>query len=174
LYSRPFHRTVRSGKEVDYDYEYRPAGRTEHEHEHEHEKNADVPESLRFTGPMVKCEEGYLCSVCGGDVAELADSDLYLRFVAGMVDPEVLHTTPERHIRCNPVLAQFIVHPDFEPALVEGDFNKSLLDPAFRSGQESLLTRAWLRLRELRGQDLPIHEYPLPEVLERLAGQTGT
>ncbi len=42
---------------------------------------------------MAKCEEGYLCDVCGEDVAELADSDLYLRYVIGMVDPETLHTT---------------------------------------------------------------------------------
>lgn len=118
---------------------------------------------------MVKCEEGYLCSVCGGDVAELDDSDLYLRFVAGMVDPEILHTTPECHVRCNPVLAQFIVDPDFEPVTVEGDFAKSCLDPVFRAERESLLTRAWRRLRELRGLELPIHQYPLPEVIARNA-----
>ncbi len=116
---------------------------------------------------MVKCEEGYLCSVCGGDVAELSDSDLYLRYVAGMVDPEILHTTPERHIRCNPVLAQFIVDPDFEAVVVAGDFCKSLLDPAFRAERETLLTRAWHRLRDLRGLELPIHQYPLPEVIAR-------
>ena len=56
---------------------------------------------------MAKCEEGYLCDVCGADVAELYDSDLYLRYVTGLVDPEVLHTSKERHIRCNPALAQF-------------------------------------------------------------------
>ena len=70
---------------------------------------------------MAKCEEGYLCDVCGGDVEEITDSDLYLRFVIGMIDPETLHTTRERHIRCNPVLAQFIVDDDFEPLLVEGE-----------------------------------------------------
>ena len=42
---------------------------------------------------MAKCEEGYLCDVCGGDVAEITDSDLYLRYVIGEVDPETLHTT---------------------------------------------------------------------------------
>ena len=55
---------------------------------------------------MAKCDEGYLCEVCGKDVAEIIDSDLYLRYVIGMLDPEVLHTTGERHIRCNPALAQ--------------------------------------------------------------------
>ena len=32
---------------------------------------------------MAKCEEGYLCEVCGCDVEEISDSDLYLRFVIG-------------------------------------------------------------------------------------------
>ena len=36
---------------------------------------------------MAICERGYLCEVCGGDVAELAESDLYLRYVLGEVDP---------------------------------------------------------------------------------------
>lgn len=62
---------------------------------------------------MAKCEEGYLCAVCDGDVEAITDSDLYLRFVIGQLDPETLHTSRERHIRCNPVLAQFIVDPDF-------------------------------------------------------------
>jgi len=114
---------------------------------------------------MVKCDEGYLCSVCGEDVASITDSDLYLRFIAGMIDPEVLHTTPERHIRCNPALAQFIVDPDFEPVVVAGEFAKAELDSDFRSSREQLLTRAWQRLREVDGSDLPIHQYPLPEII---------
>ncbi|HMP08019.1 MAG TPA: hypothetical protein PJ982_16845, partial [Lacipirellulaceae bacterium] len=73
---------------------------------------------------MAKCDEGYLCDVCGEDVATLAESDLYLRYVVGMLDPEVLHTTPERHIRCNPALAQYIVADDFEPVMVDGPFDK--------------------------------------------------
>ena len=80
---------------------------------------------------MAKCDEGYLCDVCGQDVAELTDSDLYLRYVVGMLDPEVLHTTAERHIRCNPTLAQYIVADDFEPVVVEGPFDKRQLDPAY-------------------------------------------
>ena len=32
---------------------------------------------------MAKCDEGYLCDVCGGDVADLVDSDLYLGHVIG-------------------------------------------------------------------------------------------
>ena len=69
---------------------------------------------------MAKCDEGYLCDVCGNDVAALTESELYLRYIVGMLDPEVLHTTPERHIRCNPPLAQYIVADDFEPMVVEG------------------------------------------------------
>ncbi len=116
---------------------------------------------------MVRCEEGYLCAVCGGDVGDLADSDLYLRFVAGLLDAEVLHTTPECHIRCNPALAQFIVDPDFEPVVASGPFDKAFLDEGFRNARESLLTRAWQRLKLLGNSGLPIHEYPLPEVLQR-------
>ncbi len=113
---------------------------------------------------MANCEEGYLCDVCGGDVEELTDSDLYLRYVIGMVDPETLHTTRERHIRCNPVLAQFIVDDRFEPVVAEGNFDKRQLDPGYVWQREVLVTRGWRRLREIAGSDLPIVEYPLPEV----------
>ena len=92
---------------------------------------------------MAKCEEGYLCDVCGGDVEELADSDLYLRYVIGQLDPETLHTTRERHIRCNPVLAQFIVADDFAPLVVEGPFDKRQLDPLYVRQRETLVTRGW-------------------------------
>lgn len=114
---------------------------------------------------MAKCEEGYRCDVCGGDVEGLADSDLYLRYVIGLLDPEVLHTTRERHIRCNPALAQFVVDDDFSPPVaVEGDFDKRRLDPAYVREREALVTRGYRRLRQLAGLDLPIIDYPLPEV----------
>ena len=119
---------------------------------------------------MAKCEEGYLCDVCGGDVEENTDSDLYLRYVIGMIDPETLHTTAERHIRCNPALAQFIVDSEFAPVTIEGPFAKRSLDPAYVRERERLVTRGWQRLRELRGQEgLPIIDYPLPEVRARNA-----
>nr|WP_145061016.1 hypothetical protein [Adhaeretor mobilis] len=120
---------------------------------------------------MMKCDEGYLCDVCGQDVAKLTGSDLYLRYVAGMLDPEVLHTTPERHIRCNPTLAQYIVAEGFEPVAVEGDFAKENLDAQFVEERESLITRSWQRLQELAKQDLPIIDYPLPEVRQRISEQ---
>ena len=118
---------------------------------------------------MAKCEEGYLCDVCGADVAQLTDSDLYLRYVIGQLDPEVLHTTRERHIRCNPVLAQFIVDDDFPPVAVEGPFDKRGLDPAYVAAQERLVTRGYRRLRELAGSNLAIIDYPLPEVRAEIA-----
>ncbi len=115
---------------------------------------------------MAKCDEGYLCDVCGQDVAELTDSDLYLRYIIGMLDPEVLHTTAERHIRCNPALAQYIVAEDFQPPVVfEGPFDKQQLDAAFVAEQDALITRGWRRLNEVVRLGLPIIEYPLPEVL---------
>jgi hypothetical protein len=117
---------------------------------------------------MAKCEEGYLCDVCGQDVAEITESDLYLRYVIGLMDPEVLHTTPERHIRCNPALAQYIVAVDFEPVIVEGPFDKRQLDRAFVAERERLVSRGWRRLNEVAGLSLPIIEYPLPEVRERI------
>src|ERR1700730_12661770 len=73
---------------------------------------------------MALCEQGYLCDVCGLDVEELTGSSLYLRYVLGEVPPEKLHILRERHIRCNPVLAQFIVDLKFEPVRCEGAFAK--------------------------------------------------
>jgi len=110
---------------------------------------------------MARCDEGYRCDVCGGDVEELVDSDLYLRYVIGLVDPETLHTSPERHIRCNPVLAQFIVDDRFPSVVIGGDFDKSSLDPAFVRKREDLVTRGWRRLRELPGTEIPVIDYPL-------------
>lgn len=121
---------------------------------------------------MARCEQGYLCDVCGGDVEHIWESDLYLRYVIGQVDPETLHTTRERHIRCNPTLAQFIVDPDFEPVVVEGPFDKQLLDPAYVREQERLTTRGWRRLKELAHQEgVSLLDYPLPEVRQRMQQQ---
>ncbi len=115
---------------------------------------------------MAKCDEGYLCSVCGEDVAKVTESDLYLRFVIGMLDPELLHVTPERHIRCNPYLAQFIVADDFETVHIGDDFSKSQLDPEFVRRREELVTSGWKRLHEIRNLgEVSILEYPLPEVI---------
>lgn len=115
---------------------------------------------------MAKCDEGYLCDVCGQDVAQITDSDLYLRYIVGMLDPEVLHTTTERHIRCNPALAQYIVAEDFDPVVCDGPFDKHTLDADFVREREALLTRGWRRLNDVVGSGEPIIKYPLPEVLQ--------
>jgi hypothetical protein len=118
---------------------------------------------------MAKCDEGYPCEVCGRDVEGIRESDLYLRYVTGQLDPEQLHVAKERHIRCNPTLAQFIVDPAFEPVVVDGVFDKRQLDAAFVAERETLITRGWRRLQELaQTSDLSMLEYPLPEVVERL------
>jgi hypothetical protein len=121
---------------------------------------------------MAKCDEGYLCDVCGQDVADLVDSDLYLRYIVGLLDPEVLHTTSERHIRCNPALAQYIVAHDFKPVTVEGPFDKRGLDTAFVQEREQLMTRGWKRLKEVISLGVPIIEYPLPEVVAKIKARS--
>ncbi|MEM6329744.1 MAG: hypothetical protein AAF790_05800 [Planctomycetota bacterium] len=122
---------------------------------------------------MAKCDEGYLCEVCGRDVGSMTDSDLYLRYVIGRVDPEVLHTSPERHLRCNPALAQYIVDDKFSPVACEGAFDKRLLDAGHVRREEALVTRGWRRLRELVRADVPIKDYPLPDVAEQMRRAYG-
>ncbi len=112
---------------------------------------------------MARCDQGYLCVVCGKEVEELIESELYLRYALGEVDPELLHKLPERHLRCNPTLAQFIVDPQFPPVDVEGMFAKSQLDSGFVAAEESRVTSGYHRLRELTKLEVPIHEYPLVE-----------
>lgn len=118
---------------------------------------------------MARCEEGYRCEVCGEDVEHLSESDLYLRYVIGELDPEVLHTTPERHLRCNPTLAQFIEHEAFAPVTVEGPFDCRELDGEYVARRKALVTRGFTRLLELEaiGGDRDVTEYPLPEAVER-------
>lgn len=117
---------------------------------------------------MAKCDEGYLCEVCGQDVGNITDSDLYLRFVIGQLDPEMLHIAGERHIRCNPVLAQFIVDDRFPAVLIDGDFDKRGLDALHVARQEELVTRGWSRLQKVLSEGLPVTQYPLPEVRARM------
>ena len=112
---------------------------------------------------MAKCEKGYLCAVCGKEVEEITESELYLRFVIGEVDPETLHTQQEVHICCNPVLAQFIADTAFQNVVVEGDFDKRRMDPDFVRDRIRLVTRGWLRLQEITRSGLPLVDYPLSE-----------
>ncbi len=119
---------------------------------------------------MAVCEQGYLCTVCGDDVDEITDSVLYLRFVLGEVEWEVLNCAPEKHIRCDPVLAQFIVSDLFSPVQVDGVFSKAGLDPEFVRSEEVRITSGFLRLREVAAANLPIYEYPLSQALVRQNG----
>lgn len=113
---------------------------------------------------MARCETGYLCDVCGAEVETIVDSDLYLRYILGEVSPEQLPRQRERHIRCNPVLAQFIVDPDFTPVTAPSPFAKAELDPAFVQQEEVRVTRGWQRLQQVAQLGVSIAEYPLPEV----------
>lgn len=119
---------------------------------------------------MAKCDEGYLCEVCGEEVEGLTDSALYLQFVIGWVDPETLHTRRECHLRCHPVLAQFIEDERFgEPVVVSGEFDRRQLDADFVQQRAALVTRGYARLWELRSQrrELTVIDYPLPESRSR-------
>jgi len=114
---------------------------------------------------VVRCEQGYLCDVCGQDVEQISDSDLYLRYILGEVSPLALPNISERHIRCNPAMAQYIVDAAFPPVQCEGIFAKAELDPAFVAAEEARVTRGWRRLQEIPTLGIPITEYPLPEVI---------
>ena len=114
---------------------------------------------------MAKCDEGYLCDVCGQDVAELTDSDLYLRYIVGMLDPEVLHTTPERHIRCNPRSPSTSSPTTSSRSSSKARSTSARSTRATSREREALLTRGWRRLNEVVRLGVPIIEYPLPEVL---------
>lgn len=118
---------------------------------------------------MAKCDEGYRCEVCSEDVTSIVDSDLYLRYVIGELDPEVLHTSAERHIRCNPVLAQFIDADGFDPVTVEGEFSRAQLDRVYVNQRTDLVTRGYRRLQEIAAMagDRDVTAYPLPEAIER-------
>ena len=110
---------------------------------------------------MARCDEGYLCEVCGQDVAVVTDSDLYLRYVLGEVPLERLHRQPERHLRCNPALAQYIVDAGFAPVTVDGPFGKAGLNPAFVAAEESRVSAGYRRLKAIPTLGLSVPEYPL-------------
>jgi hypothetical protein len=113
---------------------------------------------------MARCERGYLCAVCGEEVEEINESDLYLRYVLGDVDGDSLHRLPERHIRCDPALAQFIIMEGFNTPVIEGPFAKAGLDPDFVTAEEQRVTRGYRRLQDLASCGEPIWDYPLPEL----------
>lgn len=118
---------------------------------------------------MARCDEGYLCEVCGEEVPNILHSDLYLRYIIGEVSSRELLSAPERHIRCNPTLAQFIVDPHFESVEVTGPFSKTELEASDVAAREQLVTAGWRRLQQVRSLQIPISEYPLPQFRPRSA-----
>jgi hypothetical protein len=108
-----------------------------------------------------KCDEGYRCEVCGRDVEAVTESDLYLRYVLGEVPLEQLHLLPERHVRCNSALAQYVVADGFEPVECDGPFDKLQQEPAFVEMEEARVTRGWKRLQAIPTLGLAVPEYPL-------------
>lgn len=119
---------------------------------------------------MAKCDQGYLCEVCGLEVDGLTESGLYLQYVIGWIDPETLHTRRECHIRCSPTLAQFIEDERFSPAVVvEGEFDRRMLDAQFVQERTELVSRGYRRLWELKATrpTPPVADYPLAEAIER-------
>ncbi|MFO0936640.1 MAG: hypothetical protein U0798_09030 [Gemmataceae bacterium] len=110
---------------------------------------------------MARCDEGYRCEVCGKDVETILESDLYLRYVLGEIPLETLHLLPERHIRCNPALAQYIMAEDFPEVKCEGAFAKSHFDEDYRREEEGRVTRGWRRLVAIPTMCVSVAEYPL-------------
>jgi hypothetical protein len=111
---------------------------------------------------MARCDQGYLCEVCGEEVERLIDSSLYLQYVLGWVAAEALPQHAEVHLRCNPNLAQFIDSPEFEPVLVDGPFDRRQLDAEFARQRAELITGGYQRLRQLqRDRSLTIDRYPI-------------
>ena len=110
---------------------------------------------------MAKCDEGYRCDVCGRDVETVLESDLYLRYILGEVPLEALHLQSERHIRCNPAMAQYIVADDFPPVECVGPFAKSQFDAEFVRHEEARISRGWRRLAAIPTLGLSLAEYPL-------------
>jgi hypothetical protein len=122
---------------------------------------------------VARCERGYLCEVCGGEVELLTESALYLRYVLGEVDPERLHLLPERHIRCNPALAQYVVDPAFAPVKCDDVFAKEGLDAEWVAEEEHRVTAGWRRLQLIPTLNIPIIDYPLPDVRRRWQQSSG-
>jgi len=114
---------------------------------------------------MAKCDQGYLCVVCGEEVKRLDQSELYLKFVLGMVDADRLNQLPERHLSCNPAIGQFILDKKFEGVLAEGLASTRELDPEFCRQQEEWFTKGYRRLEFLQKnrRGLTIDQYPIPK-----------
>ncbi len=113
---------------------------------------------------MARCDRGYLCSVCHEPVDTLPESELYLRYVLGEIRADWLQAMPDRHIRCNPEIAQYIEHPDFPPITDEDPLtDRRRLSPADASARTARVSRAYRRLLEIPELGVPIPDMPLTE-----------
>jgi hypothetical protein len=110
---------------------------------------------------MARCDQGYLCDVCGEEVESIIDSDLYLRYVLGEIPIYELDRQPERHIRCDLALAQYVIDERFEPVVCPGSFNKRELDKEFVLAEEARVTAGWRRLQQIPTLGISIDEYPI-------------
>ena len=84
-----------------------------------------------------------------------------MRYILGEVPLEELHQQPERHLHCNPAVAQYIVADGFEPVACDGPFDKRTLDPAFVAEETGRVSRGWRRLQALPTLGLAVPEYPI-------------
>ena len=115
---------------------------------------------------MAKCDEGYLCDVCGKPVESLVQSALYLRYVLGWISSDELQGSPECHLRCAPAISQFIEHERFVPPVeCQGEFDRRNLDPKFSRERTRLISQGYARLWELQRsrKAMTVADYPLRE-----------
>ncbi len=118
----------------------------------------------------MRCDQGYLCHICGEEVEHITDSQLYLRYVIGEVDPELLHLEPDNHLHCVPTFSQFIDDARFPSVdCLDPLFGKAHLDPTFVTSRTELVTSGYRRLWEIRTErrkPLTVVEYPLSPGLD--------
>lgn len=111
---------------------------------------------------MAKCDEGYRCDRCGSDVESILESAMYLRYILREIPLERLHLQSERHLACDPALAQYIVDPSFPSVVCDGVFDKRLMTEDCVKSEEDRVTRGWRRLNAIPTLGVGIAEYPLP------------
>jgi hypothetical protein len=104
----------------------------------------------------------------------MIDSELYLRFIIGEIDAELLHLSPECHLACNPTLSQFIDDERFSRDFQAPEgFRIADLDPHYVELRTSLVSRGYRRLWEIRKERnrfATIQAYPLATTNEEQTG----
>jgi hypothetical protein len=117
---------------------------------------------------MAKCDQGYLCEKCQEPVTGIINSSLYLSYIIGEVEARQLLSSPDRHLLCNPELSQYITDAFIqqkyqESGLNAGIFAKEMLDPEFVQQRTDLVSRGYVRLKQVVALNLPVSEYPLQQ-----------